>query len=55
MIIGVENKPSLTIKILLLQSRHTEIFSKRLTQDFGEKLEITSLFVFWQNKSRNNV
>ena len=32
-IIEVENKPSLTIKIWLLQSRHTEIL--RLTQDFG--------------------
>ena len=44
MIIEVENKPSLTTKIWLLQSRHTEIL--RLTQDFGQKLEISSLFVF---------
>ena len=41
MIIEVENKPSLTIKICLLQSRHTEIFSKGLTQDFGQKLELS--------------
>ena len=44
MIIEVENKPSLTIKIWLLQTRHTEIL--RLTQDFGKKLEISSLFLF---------
>ena len=48
MIIEVENKSSLTVKICLLQSRHTEIFSKGLTQDFGQKLVTTSLFVFWQ-------
>ena len=59
MIIEVENKPSQTIKFWILQSCHAEIFSQGLTQDFGQKLQISSLFVcllFWgQNKSRNNV
>ena len=46
MIIEVENKLSLTIKIWLLQSRYTQILSQGLTQDFGQKLEIFSLFSF---------
>ena len=46
------------MKIWTLQSCHTEIFTQGLTRDFGQKLQISSLFVclfFWQNKSRNNV
>ena len=54
MIIEVENKPSQTIKIWILQSCHTEIFTQGLTKDFGEKLQ-KNCFFFWQNKSRNNV
>ena len=54
MIIEVENKPSQTIKIWILQSCHTEIFTQGLTKDFGEKLQ-KNWFFFWQNKSRNNV
>ena len=46
MIIEVENKPTWTIKIWILQSRHTEIFSKGVTQDFVQKFEISSVFVF---------
>jgi len=38
MIIKVENKPSLTKKIWLLQSRNTEIL--RLTQDFGQPVSL---------------
>ena len=45
MIIEVENKPSQTIKFWILQSCHAEIFSQGLTQDFGQKLQISSLFV----------
>ena len=45
MIIEVENKPSQTIKIWILQSCHTEIFTQGLTKDFGQKLQISSLFV----------
>ena len=44
MINEVQNKPSQTIKICILQSGHTEIFSKGLTHDFGQKLEISSMY-----------
>ena len=37
------------MKICILQSRDTEIFSEGLTYDFGQKLKISYLFVFGQN------
>ena len=55
MINEVQNKPSQTTKICILQSGHTGIFSKGLTHDFGQKLEISSMFVFGQNKLWNNI
>ena len=45
----------LDYKNLYLQSRDTEIFSKGLTPDFGQKLKISYLFVFGQNGHWNNV
>ena len=45
MIIEVENKPSQTIKIWILQRHHIVFFSKGLTHDFSQKMEILSLFV----------
>ena len=49
-----ENKPSSTKKY---QYNTVEIlrFSKRLTHDFGQKLEISSQFVFGQNEPWDNV
>ena len=49
MIILLEKEPSQTIKNEFLQSCHIGIFSKGLTHDFGQKLKISSLFVFGQN------
>ena len=39
----------LDYKIWILESCYIEIFSKGVTQDFVQKFEISSLFVFWQN------
>ena len=47
MIIEVETKPSYNIKFWILQSCPTEIFTQELTQDFGQKLQISFLFVFF--------
>ena len=49
-----ENKPSLTKKY---RFNIVEIlrFSKGLTHDFGQKLEISSQFVFGQNEPWDNV
>ena len=49
-----ENKPSSTNKY---QFNTVEIlrFSKGLTHDFGQKLEISSKFVFGQNEPWDNV
>ena len=54
--IEVENKPSQTIKIWILHRRHIVFFfSKGLTHDFGQKMEILSLFVSGQNGPGNNI
>ena len=42
----VRTRPSWTIKKLILLSGHIGFFSKGLTHDFGQKLEITPWFGF---------
>ena len=46
MIFRLEHGPSWTIKKLILLSGHIGLFSKGLTHDFGQKLEITPWFGF---------
>ena len=46
-IIQLEKKSSQTIKFGILQSCHAEIFSQRLTHDFGQKLQISFSFAFF--------
>ena len=43
----VKKQALLDEKKSVLNSRHIEIFSKELTHDFGQNLEISCLFVFW--------
>ena len=47
----VKEQAQLDKEILILHSCNIEIFLKELTHDFGQKLEISSLFVFGQNWS----
>ena len=49
MIVYLENKPSYTIKKLILQSGHIAFFSKGVPHDWDQKLEITPWFV-WGKK-----
>ena len=55
--IEVENKPSQTTKIWILHRRHIVcfFFAKGLTHDFGQKMEILSLFVSGQNGPAKNI
>ena len=49
-IIEVENKSSLTIKILLLQSYHTEIFSKGLPKILVKNWKLPPCLFFFFGK-----
>ena len=51
----IEKKPCLTIKKCISYSRKTAYFPKRLTHDFGQKFELSSLCVFIENRPRNDV
>ena len=42
----VKEQAHLDKKILILNRCHTEIFLKELSHDFGQKLEVSSLFYF---------
>ena len=51
-----EKKPFLTIKNCISYSRKTAYFPEELTNDFGQKFELSSLFVFFFfNRPRNDV
>ena len=48
MIVYLENKPSYTIKKLILQSGHIGFFSKGVPHDRDQKLKITPWIVLGQ-------
>ena len=48
-----EKETFLTLKNRIFQSPKNCIYPKRLTQAFDEKVPISSLFIFGQNKTRN--
>ena len=50
-----EKETFLTLKNRIFQSPKNRISPKRLTHAFDQKMPISSLFRFDQNKSRNNV
>ena len=47
---SLEKKPFNTIKLLILHSRQIGFFLKGSTHDFGQKKEISPLFVSGQNR-----
>ena len=49
-----EKETFLTLKNRIFQSPKNRIFPKGLTHAFDQKMPISSLFRFDQNKSRNN-
>ena len=51
----IEKKHFLAVKNSIFQSPKNIIFPKGLTNSFGQKCIYFSLFVFGQNKTRNNV
>ena len=50
-----EKKPSYTIKKYVLYSQKIRYFPKGLTHDFGQKFELSLLFVFIENRTSNDV
>ena len=50
-----EKKPSYTIKKNVLYSQKIRYFRKGLTHDFGQKFELSLLFVFIENRTSNDV
>ena len=48
-----EKETFLTLKNRIFQNPKNRIYPKRLTQAFDEKVPISSLFRFGQNKTRN--
>ena len=48
MIVYLQNKPSYTIKKLILKSGHIDFFSKGVTHGGDQKTEITPWFVLGQ-------
>ena len=51
----IEKKPYKTIKICILYVRKIGNFQKGLTHDFGQKFELSSLFVFIEKGTRNKI
>ena len=49
-----EKETFLTLKNRIFQSPNNRIFPKGLTHAFDQKMPISSLFRFDQNKTRNN-
>ena len=52
--LDTKNQTFFTIKKKIFQSPKNRIFPKGLTHAFAQKLQFFSLFVFGQNKTRNN-
>ena len=50
-----KKKAFLDCKNKIFHSPKNRIFPKGLTHAFGQKMQLFSLFVFGQNKSKNNV
>ena len=50
-----KKKTFLDCKNKIFHSPKNRIFPKGLTHAFGQKMQLFSLFVFGQNKSKNNV
>ena len=50
-----EKKPSYKIKKYVLYSQKIRYFPKGLTHNFGQKFELSLLFVFIENRTSNDV
>ena len=52
--LDTKNQTFFTIKKKIFQSPKNRIFLEGLTHAFAQKMQFFSLFVFGQNKTRNN-